>query len=111
MRKNNLKGENNMNDFDIERLTKMEDRGKSNSKRIDDLEKIADAIHEQNKNIAELVIEIRHTNEMVKSHDARLSKIEDKPSRWLTELMKIVATTVIGGVIGIIIGMIKAGAM
>ena len=100
-----------MNDFDTERLTQMEDRGKSNSKRIDDLEKIADAIHEQNKNIAELVIEIRHTNEMVKAHDARLSKIEDTPSKWLTELLKMVATAIIGGVIGIIIGMIKAGAV
>lgn len=100
-----------MNEFDTERLTKMEDRGKSNSKRLDELEKIAEAIHEQNKNIAELIIETRHTNETLKSHEVRLSKIEEKPSKWLTEILKIVATAVIGGVIGLVIGMIKTGAM
>lgn len=100
-----------MGDFDTERLTKMEDRCKSNSKRLDDLERIADAMHEQNKNIAELVIETRHTNETLKSHEVRLSKIEGKPSKWLEELAKIVATAIISGVIGLLVGMLQTGAI
>ncbi len=100
-----------MSDFDTERLTKMEERGKSNSKRLDELEKLADAIHEQNKNIAELVIETRHTNETLQSHEVRLSKIEGKPSRWLEGLAKIVVTAIISGVIGLLIGIMQSGTI
>lgn len=97
-----------MSEFDVERLTKIEDRAKSNSKRLDDLEKIADAIHQQNENIAKLIIETKHTNETLKSHEERLSKIEDKPSKWLAEILKIVATAIISGVVGLVIGMMGA---
>lgn len=100
-----------MSDFDTERLTKMEERGKSNTKRLDELEKLADAIHEQNKNIAELVIETRHTNETLKSHEARISKIEGKPSKWIESLAKIVVTAIISGVVGLLFGMMQSGAI
>ena len=37
-----------MTDLDIERITKIEERGKSNTHRIEELEQVTKAIYEQN---------------------------------------------------------------
>lgn len=93
-----------MTDFDIERLTKMEERGNNNAGRLDRLEKIADAIQEQNTRMAELIIELKHTNENIANHEVRLTEIEKRPEKRLNTLYKAIIGAIASGIIGAVIG-------
>ncbi len=69
-----------------ERIAKVEERAKSNSHRIDQLESLTAEIHQQNIAITQLCGELKRTNDnaektaaVVADHDNRLDAIEGKP--------------------------------
>ena len=68
------------------KLKEVEDRSKSNTHRLDDLEEIAKAIYSQNENIATLVIELKHTNEAIDRQEKRLEQMEHRPLDGLEEI-------------------------
>ena len=49
----------------VERLTKVEERSKSNTHQIEDLKPVVNEIHTMSKTMVELIGEVRHTNENV----------------------------------------------
>ena len=62
-----------------ERMAKAEERGKSNTHRIDRLESLTDAIYRQNENIARLVEKLEATTSALDAQEKRLSEIERLP--------------------------------
>ncbi len=92
-----------MTEFSAERIVKVEEREKSNTHRIDRLEKLAEAIHCQNENIARLVEKLEATNNALDAQEKRLSEMEKLP-RWrentvFSSAVTAVASAVAGTVI------------
>lgn len=92
------------------RLTKVEERSKSNSHRLDKLEPIVEEIHTMSITMVELVQEVKHTNETMTSlgekvdrMDGRVDKMEMAPMENYKNMKKTVADKIIGAVIGFLI--------
>ena len=89
------------------RLTKVEDRAKSNTHRIDKLEPIVEEIHTMSKTMVQLVEEVKHTNNSVcnldkkiDSMDARVDDMERAPAEDVKKYKSAVVNTIIGTVVG-----------
>ena len=98
--------------FDRERrLTKVEERSKSNTHRLDKLEPIVEEIHTMSNTLVELVQEVKHTNETVTNLDAkvdrmdsRVDEMEQEPVKDFKKLKSTVADRVISAIVGFLIG-------
>ena len=86
--------------FEGERLTKAEERAKSNSKRLDRLERLADEVSKQNENIARLVVQLEFTNEQLRAQDERLKEIEGRPQSRLNMIVGAVVTALCSALAG-----------
>ena len=65
------------------RITAVEERSKSNSKRLDKLEPVAEAIYKLHESMIELVAELKHTNETVSEIKEKVEVLEQEPAkRW-----------------------------
>ena len=62
----------------IERLTKVEERSKSNTHQINDLKPVIEEIHTMSKTMVELIGEVKHTNENVSNMKEKVEKIDEK---------------------------------
>ena len=89
-----------LRDFEGERLTKAEERAKSNSRRLDRLERLADAVSKQNENITRLVVQLEFTNEQLAAHDERLKEIEARPRNRLHMVVGAVITAICSALAG-----------
>lgn len=97
-----------MNEIEIEhRITEIEQRGKSNTHRIDKLEPIVQEIHTMSKTMVQLVGEVRHTNETVDAlgekvdmMDSRVDKMEKEPADSAKRNKETAMTTVISTIAG-----------
>ena len=87
-------------DFEGERLTKVEERAKGNSRRLDRLERLTDEVSKQNENIARLVVQLEFTNEQLKAQDARLKEIEARPHGKYRMLANAVVTAACSALAG-----------
>ena len=93
-----------MNETEMEhRLTEVEARAKSNTHRIDKLEKVSNTM-------IQLVEEVKHTNETVSSldqkvekMDSRVDEMESAPGKEWSNAKRTVFNTVVGAVIGFLI--------
>lgn len=100
-----------MNVFGFERrLTKTEERSKSNTHRLDKLEPIVQEIHTMSKTMVELVEEVKHTNEAVANLDAKVDKMdsrvdamEKEPAEEYKDIKKTIADKIIGGLVGFLL--------
>lgn len=61
-----------------ERLTKVEERAKSNSHRLEKLEPIVEEIHTMSKTMVQLVEEVKYTNETVGSLNDKVEKMDNR---------------------------------
>ena len=78
-----------------EHITRVEERAKSNTHRLDKLEKLADEIHELGINIASMCEQLRQQGESLKKQDARLERLEAKPvKRWEAVANKVISAGV-----------------
>ena len=91
------------------RLTRIEERGKSNTHRLDKLEPIVEEIHTMSKTMVELVQEVKHTNETINGldekvdrMDARVDEMEKAPAKEYGSMKKAVLDKAIGVVIGLL---------
>lgn len=112
-----------MNEVDIEhRLTEIEQRSKSNSHRLDDLEPIVGEIHTMSKTMVELVGEVKHTNENVCTLDEKIDRMDSRVDNMerapadnvakykiaaITAIITMVATALGTGVINMVAQYIK----
>ena len=99
-----------MNETEMEhRLTEVEARSKSNTHRIDKLERVTEEIHTMSNTMIQLVEEVKHTNETVSSLDQKVEKMDSRvddmeraPGQEWSNAKRTVFNTVVGGLIGAI---------
>lgn len=101
--------------FDRERrLTKVEERSKSNTHRLDKLEPIVEEIHTMSNTLVELVQEVKHTNETVTSLDAKVDRMDSRVDEMEHEPVKDykkLKSTVVDKIIGAVVGFLFAGLL
>lgn len=94
------------------RLTETEQRSKSNTHRLDKLEKVTEEIHTMSGTMVQLVEEIKHTNENVCSLDEKVDHIDarvDDMERAPAEDVKKYKTTAVTAIISAISGAFATG--
>ena len=91
----------------MERLTKAEERSKSNTHRLDKLEPIINEIHTMANTMVQLVEEVKHTNETVSSLDEKVERMDSRvdvmeraPADELKAYRRTAATTIISTLAG-----------
>ena len=75
-----------------ERLVAVEERAKSNTKRLDEAERKIEDIHDLTYSIKELATETKRLREDVNKIDGRLNIIEEKPAKNWENLTKTIIT-------------------
>lgn len=77
---------------ELEKLVEVDQRAKSNSKRIDSLEEKIENIHELASSVKLLALETKAMREDVNKIDNRLKDVEEKPAKRWEGLVKLVLT-------------------
>lgn len=96
----------------IKTLTEVEQRSKSNTKRLDKLEEETKAVNELAKSVATMVTEQKFQTEAikelktdVKTLDGKVEKLESKPGQKWEKVVELI----IGAIIGLAIGYVFKG--
>lgn len=84
----------------IERLVEIEQRSKSNTKRLDNVEGKVEDIHSLTIAIKEIATEVKIMREDLNKIDKRLITLEDKPSKRMDLIWGYIVSAVVGGLIG-----------
>lgn len=98
----------------LERLTKAEERSKSNTHRLDKLEPIVNEIHTMSNTMVQLVEEVKHTNETVSSLDEKVERMDsrvDIMERSPADDMKAYRRTFVTAMLNTIAGALAAGVL
>ncbi len=98
----------------VERLTKTEERSKSNTHRLDKLEPIINEIHTMSKTMVQLTEELKHTNEAVSSLDEKMDRMDnrvDSMERSPIEDIRTYKRTAITTIISTLVGAFAAGLL
>lgn len=102
-----------MDELDIERrLTKTEERARSNTHRLDKLEPIVEEIHTMSKTMVQLAGSVKHLNENVCTLDRKIDSMDarvDVMERAPAEDVKKYKTTVVTAIISTISGACATG--
>lgn len=85
--------------FLSERVTRIEERAKSNTHRIYRLEKLADAIYRQNENIVRLVEKLETMNSSITMHEKRIREIEKIPRSRMNTVFTAIITAILSSLI------------
>ena len=91
----------------LERLVEVEQRSKSNTKRLDEDERKIEDIHSLALSIRDIATEVKLMRADLNKIDKRVLAIEDKPSKRMDLIWGYVMSAVVGGIIGYIL--IKLG--
>ena len=94
----------------VERLTKVEERSKSNTHQIGELKPVVNEIHTMSKTMVELIGEVRHTNENVSELKEKVETLEQEPvKQWssmkrtfFTAITSSIGTAVAAGILYLI---------
>lgn len=104
-----------MEKADIIKLQEIEDRSKSNTKRLDEhdarfkeVEKKLEDIHDLTYSIKEIAKEVKLMREDVNKLDVRVGNIENEPAKDYKEVKKAIRDKIILSVVGAIIGAVIA---
>jgi len=89
-----------------ERLTKIEERSKSNGHRLDKLEPIVTEIHSISENMSVLVEQMKHTNENIKDLKQDVEGIKEEPSVRMIQVKTAIVTAVTSAVVSAIVAAI-----
>ena len=90
----------------IEKVAHLEERAKSNTKRLDEVEQEVKENRELTVAVKEIATEMKHLREEQSSMNERLKIIEEKPSRNWDKIVTTIIGTVVGALAGGIIGLI-----
>lgn len=90
----------------IERLITTEDRAKSNTKRLDEVEQEVKENRELTVAVKEIATEMKHLREEQSSMNERLKEIESRPSQNWDKIITTIIGTVVGAIAGGMIGLI-----
>ena len=95
-----------------QRLVKAEERGKSNTHRLDKLEPLVHEIHTMSNTMVQLVEELRHTNEAVSSLDEKVDRMDsrvDVMERAPADDAKAYKRTMVTAIISTVAGALATG--
>jgi len=95
-----------MDNNHLERLVEIEQRSKSNTKRIDNLEGKVDDIHELTISVKELALETKAMREDLNKIDNRVLAIESKPAKKWDSVVSTIVTIVISAIVGFVLAKI-----
>ena len=84
-----------------ERLVAVEERAKSNTKRLDEAERKIEDIHDLTYSIKELASETKRLREDVNKIDVRLNTLEEKPAKNWENLTKTIITRICNSNFGV----------
>ena len=84
----------------LERLVEVEQRSKSNTKRLDEDERKIEDIHSLALSIRDIATEVKLMREDLNKIDKRVLAIEDKPSKRMDLIWGDIMSAVVGGIIG-----------
>ena len=90
----------------IEKLIATEERAKSNTKRIDEVEQEVKENRELTVAVKEIATEMKHLREEQSNMNDRLKIIEEKPSKNWDKVITTIIGTIVGALAGGIIGLI-----
>lgn len=91
-----------MSKEELERFVEIEQRSKSNTRRIDRIENQTESIHELAISTKELAIEVKAMREELNKIDKRVLAIEDKPRQKYELIWGYVVSVIIGIIISFI---------
>jgi uncharacterized protein YoxC len=83
----------------IERLTRVEERSKSNTHRLDKLEPVVEEIHTMSETMVQLVVEVKHTNQNVSEIKQKVEAQEKRPSDRLEQIKTAIIAAIASGLI------------
>lgn len=87
----------------IERLVEVEQRSKSNTKRLDNVEEKVEDIHNLTLAVKEIATEVKMMREDLNKIDNRVVVLEEKPSKKMDLIWGYIVSAIIGGLIGYIL--------
>ena len=90
----------------IEKIVEVEQRSKSNTKRIDSLEKNTEALTDLVIVVKEMNVKQDYTIKKVDKIDSRVSKIEEQPAKRWNGIVEKALTIIVGAILGFIISRI-----
>ena len=94
--------------MDSVKLAEIEQRSKSNTKRLDKMDKEIEEMHELMQTVASLATEIRYMREEFNDGLGRLTRLEQRPTDNYNKIIMCIFTTIIGAIFGAMIkGVIK----
>ena len=90
------------------KLVEVEQRSKSNTKRIDKIDKQIEEMHELMQTVATLTTEIKYMREEFNEGLSRITRLEQKPVENYNKIVMYIITTILGALLGVLIkGVIK----
>ena len=87
----------------IEKLIETEQRSKSNTKRLDNVEEKVEDIHNLTLAVKEIATEVKMMREDLNKIDNRVVVLEEKPSKKMDLIWGYIVSAIIGGLIGYIL--------
>lgn len=100
-----------MNDAELEhRLTEVEQRSKSNTKRLDKLEQIQDELKAISVTLLKVGDKVEYLGNSVDTLNKKVAETEEQPKKTLGTIKAAIITAICSGLISIIIGIIFAVA-
>lgn len=90
----------------IEKIAHLEEKAKSNTKRIDEVEQEVKENRELTIAVKEIATEIKYLREEQSNMNDRLKIIEEKPVKNWNKIITTIIGTVVGALAGGIIGLI-----
>lgn len=82
------------------KLVEVEQRSKSNTKRIDKIDKQIEEMHELMQTVASLTTEIKYMREEFNEGLYRITRLEQKPVENYNKIIMCIVTTIIGAILG-----------
>lgn len=80
------------------RLTEVEQRAKSNTHRLQELEPVVKEIHNMSETLVEMTAEMKHTNRNVEEIKDKVENMEQEPARRWKESTKTLFSAFIGAI-------------
>ena len=92
-------------DLDHERrLTEVEQRAKSNSHRLQELEPVVKEIHNMSETLVEMTAEMKHTNRNVEEIKDKVENMEQEPARQWKDSKKAMLNAFLGAIVTALAG-------
>ena len=90
------------------KLVEVEQRSKSNTKRLDKIDKQIEEMGELMQTVASLTTEIKYMREEFNEGLSRITRLEQKPVENYNKIVMYIITTILGALLGVLIkGVIK----